>query len=50
MKRKASFCEQKETKNFFKLGRAGFNAIGPIRAKVFWAAFFQKSGCFPVSS
>jgi hypothetical protein len=28
-KEKASFCEQKEAKSFFKLGRAGFTVTGP---------------------
>jgi hypothetical protein len=37
---KASFCEQKEAKNFVSLGRAGFTATGPQGAK---NHFFQKA-------
>jgi hypothetical protein len=41
---------KKKQKNFAKLSRAGFNAKVPEEAKVFCAAFFQKSGCFPVAT
>jgi hypothetical protein len=37
--RKASFCEQKEAKNFVNLDRAGFAATGP-EAQKFLRRFF----------
>ena len=48
--RKASFCEQKEAKNFVYSGPAGFAVTGQESEDVFCAAFFQKSGCFPGST
>jgi hypothetical protein len=36
---------KKKQKNFFKLGRAGFNATGPVRQK-FLRRFFQKAAAF----
>jgi hypothetical protein len=39
VRRKASFCEPTEAKNFFTLGRAGFAATGPDEQK-FLRRFF----------
>jgi hypothetical protein len=46
VKRKASFCEQKEAKNFFKLGRAGFAVTGPAKQEFFAPLFFKKAATF----
>jgi hypothetical protein len=40
---------KKKQKNFFTLGRAGFNAAGPV-SKKFLRRFFQKSGSLAVSA
>jgi hypothetical protein len=42
---KASFCEQKEAKNFFAPGHACFGATGSSEQK-FLRRFFSKSGRF----
>jgi hypothetical protein len=46
--RKASFCSQKEAKKLFDSGPMPFQRHRLKRAKVFCAAFFQKSGYFLV--
>jgi hypothetical protein len=37
------FVNKKKQKNFFKLGRAGFVAMGPSEQKFFAPLFFKKA-------
>jgi hypothetical protein len=46
VKGSATFCEQEVAKSFFKLGRAGFDANGPMSKKSL-CRFFQKAANFP---
>jgi hypothetical protein len=40
------FVNKKKQKNFFKLGRAGFNAAVPVKQKFFAPLFFKKASAF----